>query len=366
MNIGKNTKKNMDLLTNKKTTIDFMKVDFDDLLIKPIPTTTINSRSEINPFDENGMLPIITAPMDTVVGSENSDLFHDSKINVCLPRGEKRTKNMMFESYSLAQFKTEFYDKNGIEGDLPVYVLIDTANRSIQELVDVVKFAKDFYKDRMILMVGNIANPMTYKILSDAGADYIRVGIGNGQGCLTTQQLGVGYPMASLIQECYNISFGLDNPAKIVADGGMKKYSDIIKALALGADYVMLGGVLNKCLESCGDNYFQVDPNQPSSKVKITQEEAYERYTENKPVFKLFRGMSTKEVQKKWGNEKLKTSEGVVRHREVEYTLSQWVDNFESYLRSAMSYCDARELKDFAEQAEIINITPNAFNRFNK
>ena len=368
LNIGKNTKKSMDLSINKIKKTTFMKVDFDDLLIKPVATTTINSRAEVNPFDENGMLPIITAPMDTVIGSENANLFYESKINVCLPRGEKRTHSMMFESYSLAQFKKEFYDKNGIDNadSLPVYVLIDTANGHIQELVDVVKFSKEFYGEKIKLMVGNIANPMTYKILSDVGADYIRVGIGNGQGCLTTQQLGVGYPMASLIEECYNVSLGLDNPAKIVADGGMKKYSDIIKALALGADYVMLGGVLNKCLESCGDNYFQVDPNQPASKVKITKKEAYERYSENKSVLKLFRGMSTKEVQKKWGNEKLKTSEGVVRYREVEYTLSQWVDNFESYLRSAMSYCDARNLSDFTDQSEIIHITNNAFNRFNK
>ena len=345
-----------------------MKVDFDDLLIKPIAITNINSRSEVNPFDENGMLPIITAPMDTVVGSENANLFHDNKINVCLPRGEKRTNSMMFESYSLAQFKKEFYDKNGIEKEdnLPVYVLIDMANGHIQELVDVVRFSKEFYGEKIKLMVGNIANPMTYKILSNAGADYIRVGIGNGQGCLTTQQLGIGYPMASLVEECYNISLGLDKPAKIVADGGMKKYSDIIKALALGADYIMLGGVLNKCLESCGDNYFQVDPNQDASKVKITNKEAYERYSESKPVLKLFRGMSTKEVQKKWGNEKLKTSEGVVRYREVEYTLSQWVDNFESYLRSAMSYCNARNLVEFTDNSEIIHITNNAFNRFNK
>jgi hypothetical protein len=76
--------------------------------------------------------------------------------------------------------------------------------------------------------------------------------------------------------------------------------------------------------------------------------------------------MSTKEVQKKWGNENLKTSEGVVRYREVEYTLNQWVDNFESYLRSAMSYCDARTIEDFVYNAEFINITPNAFKRFNK
>jgi NAD(P)H-dependent flavin oxidoreductase YrpB (nitropropane dioxygenase family) len=172
--------------------------------------------------------------------------------------------------------------------------------------------------------------------------------------------------MASLIQECYNTSLGLDKPAKIVADGGMQKYSDIIKALALGANYVMLGSILNKCLESCSDNYFQVDPNQPDSKVKIDYSEALERYNSNKEVLKLFRGMSTKEVQKKWGNPELKTSEGVVRYRKVEYTLSQWVDNFESYLRSAMSYSDARTLEEFIDNSSFIQISPSSLKRFDK
>lgn len=363
----------MDLLNNsKKQNINFMKLDFDDLLIQPVATTDIKSRTEVNPFDKNGMLPLITAPMDTVVDENNADLFHNNKINVCLPRGEKRTNVSMFQSYSLEQFVDTFLKfKDGSQtkwanDELPICVLIDTANGHISELIDVTKKAKNLYGDNMILMVGNIANPNTYRILSEAGADYIRVGIGNGGGCLTTQQLGIGYPMASLIQECYHISLELDNPAKIVADGGMQKYADIIKAIALGADYVMLGSIINKCLESCGDNYFQADPNQTASKVKITAEEAFERYKNGKQVLKLFRGMSTKEVQKKWGNENLKTSEGVVRYREVEYTLNQWVENFESYLRSAMSYCNARNLSDFVDNAELINITPNAFNRFNK
>lgn len=365
----------MDLLVNnaQKKNKTFMKVDFDDLLIQPVVTTNIKSRTEINPFDKNGMLPLITAPMDTVVDEENANLFYDSKINVCLPRGEKRTQKMMFQSYSLKQFVDTFLKFDTPEaqtkwpnGELPIYALIDTANGHIQELVDIVKHAKELYGDSMVLMVGNIANPTTYANLSNVGADYIRCGIGAGGGCLTTQQLGVGYPMASLIQDCYHISLGLDNPAYIVADGGMQKYSDIIKAIALGADYVMLGSIINKCLESCGDNYFQVDPNQPESKVRIDTAQAFERYNNGKQVLKMFRGMSTKEVQKKWGNEKLKTSEGVVRYREVEYTLAQWVDNFESYLRSAMSYCNARTLSDFVDNAEFNQITPNAFNRFNK
>ena len=345
-----------------------IKVDFNDILITPSVTTAINSRSEVNPFKENGLLPIITAPMDTVVDESNSDLFMSHKLNICLPRGEKRTQIEMFESYSLKQFKESFIENGGLINNIesPLYILIDTANGHISDLINTTKSAKDLYGDKMVLMVGNIANPQTYKLLSDAGADYIRCGIGNGQGCLTTQQLGIGYPMASLIRECYYISLTLDLPAKIVADGGMKDYSDIIKALALGADYVMLGSILNKCAESCGQSFLKGNGNP----VPISTAEAINHFKRGdlgeSTIIKEFRGMSTKEVQKKWGNEVLKTSEGVVRYRPVEYTLEGWVDNFESYLRSAMSYVNATNLDDFINNSEFINITNNSYNRFKK
>jgi len=76
--------------------------------------------------------------------------------------------------------------------------------------------------------------------------------------------------------------------------------------------------------------------------------------------------MSTKEVQKKWGNAILKTSEGIVTYRKVEYTLNGWVENFNSYLRSAMSYSDSKTLEEFINKANIIQISDNAFKRFKK
>lgn len=341
-----------------------IKFDFNDILIVPSEITTITSRTEVNPFDSNGFLPLITAPMDTVVDRTNCDLFYDNKVNVCLPRFEERTKGDMFESYSLSQFE-EKYLNTVLDGKH--YVLIDTANGHIQTVIDATKKAKYMYGDNMVLMVGNVANPVTYRILSNAGADLIRCGIGNGNACTTTANLGIGYPMASLIRECYYMSLSLDKPAKIVADGGMKEYSDIIKALALGADYVMVGSIFNKAVESCGQNYLE---NKNGKPIEITQQEAIEHFKNgdlgDARIIKNFRGMSTKEVQRKWGNEALKTAEGVVRYRPVEYTLTGWLDNFESYLRSAMSYVDARTLEEFIDNSEIINITNNAYLRFAK
>jgi GMP reductase len=346
-----------------------LKFDFNDILIEPAKTSDIISRSEINikygsPKGSFGHLPLIAAPMDTVVSVNNLNHFMWNGINVCLPRGEYYEKHgndgakMIFNSYSLIEFTELFIAKK--QEKYPSHVLIDIANGHMSDLIYVTKKAKEYYGKSMQLMVGNIANPEAYKELSLAGADYIRCGIGNGGGCLTTEQVGVGYPMGSLIKDCYNVSQSLPKGkrAKIVADGGMKKYADVIKALALGADYVMLGSIFNKALESSGKNYWK--------KIPLNDSLASFLYKKGFKITKHFRGMSTKEVQKKWGKKELKTSEGVVRYRNVEYTLYQWVDNFKSYLSSAMSYTNSRELEEFIGKAKYNMISEQSYKRFNK
>ena len=345
------------------------KFDFNDILIEPAKLTDIISRSEINikygsPEGSFGHLPLIAAPMDTVVSLENLHHFLWNGINVCLPRGEYFEKHgndgakMVYNSYSLIEFSNLFIKEQ--QDKYPSHVLIDIANGHMSDLVYITKKAKEYYGKSMQLMVGNVANPETYKELSLAGADYIRIGIGNGGGCLTTEQTGIGYPMASLVRECYEVSQNLPKTkrAKIVADGGMKKYADVIKALALGADYVMVGSIFNKALESSGKNYWW--------KIPLSDSLASFLYKKGFKIKKHFRGMSTKEVQKKWGKTELKTSEGVVRYRNVEYTLYKWVDNFKHYLSSAMSYTNSRELNQFVGKAKYNEITKQSFERYNK
>jgi len=356
--------------------------DFNDILITPAVTSSIRSRSEINQHQtlmgETNWLPVIVSPMDTVIGLDNWELYLENKMPICFPRGIYPTtypvqfseddkallncfKDVIFYSYSLEQV-SELIEwlVNNPGSDLDGNVLIDIANGHMQHMVDLVKDLRS--RTKMKIMVGNIANPETYRVLSEAGADFIRVGIGFGGGCLTAMNTGVGYSMASLVKKCADIkeemSSNDERVASIVADGGFREYSDIIKALALGADYVMLGSILNKCLESSGDTYWKG--------IKLSPEIAKFLWKRKFRLEKKFRGMSTKEVQKKWGKKKLTTSEGVVRMRTVKYTISGWRENFEDYLKSAMSYTNSRTLNDFIGNVKWTVISQNTFNRFNK
>jgi IMP dehydrogenase/GMP reductase len=339
------------------------KLDFNDVLIRPAIQTSILSRDDIDIWYPDGNLPLITAPMDTVISNENQHHFLSNKIIPCLPRGEKGSENSI-ESYSLKEI-TEMYHSDKLERHRGY--LIDIANGHINDLETITRSIKNKFGEDIYLMVGNVANPKTYTILSNAGADAVRIGIGNGAGCLTTQQTGVGYPMASLIQECYQESCSLDKPSVIVADGGMKTYSDIIKALALGADFVMLGSIFNKALESAAPSMYESQfAGSPTGLNDVTLDEAMELYESGRNIYKNFRGMSTKEVQKKWGRDKIKTSEGISEIRKVEYTLQGWVENFEHYLKSAMSYTDSKDLSKFIGAVTIDTISNNAYERFNK
>ena len=341
------------------------KFDFKDITLVPETLSSISSRNEIDIKNSNNKLPIIVSPMDTVIDYSNYSVFSDMKMEVCLPRNERLIPNEYdgFISISLTEFESMVRIHKHFEVEpIETKILVDIANGHMTKLYDLCKYFVNEIKTNHKLMVGNIANPTTYEKFAELGVDYVRVGIGGGSGCLTSANTGIHYPMASLISECYQIKKKRNYHTNIIADGGFRNYDDIIKALALGADYVMLGGVLNKSLESCSPVYIGklIPLNKSTSKYMWDNLKFLRRF-----MFKKFRGMSTKEVQKKWGKQKLTTSEGIVKYNKVEYTMEKWIENFEDYLKSAMSYTNSRTLEEFKE-TEYVFITQNALNRYYK
>ncbi len=134
--------------------------------------------------------------MDTVINSKNKITYAWLNILTCTPRGEKN--ELGFESYSLQEIESMLDGNDNFRED-GMY-LIDIANGHMSKLVEVTSLMKEKYPN-VILMVGNIANPETYVELSNAGADYIRVGIGNGGGCFLENSLVITDKGEKLIQD---------------------------------------------------------------------------------------------------------------------------------------------------------------------
>ena len=351
------------------------KYSFDDIMIIPKELSFINSRKEVNVYDENGMLPIFTAPMLDVVSIENYKTFLKNKIYPIIPR-EKEYKNflnnfsilgidakLVFVSCNLNQFETfinsELEYKLKMQINDGICILIDIANGHQRRLLKFVEKCKNKYDNKIKLMIGNIANPITYEFYTKLKVDYIRVGIANGSAC-ETRLTGIGFPQASLIRETYEHK-KLINPqfqTKIISDGGHKDIPDVIKALSLGADCVMLGGILNSKIESSGTLYYK--------SIKLSRKIGEFLFRKGFNIKKLYRGMSTTEVQEVIGNQGLRISEGIRKYNKINGSLITWCSDFVHYLQSCMSYCSTQNLKDFIGIPKIINITPSGYNRTQK
>lgn len=373
-----------------------VKLGYDDISIVPAVISTIESRKECNPYAEFGRLPIFVSPMDTVISEENYDDFARNGLNIVVPRTVNLIKriHMLFEinnfvAFSLAEAKDLF-----VKDNLEKYVIyetikygwgckicIDLANGHMKELLDTVKAIKMRHPE-IIIMTGNIANPKTYVEYEKARVDYVRIGIGGGAGCLTASNTGTYMPYFSLLKEINEERKKIDGKCKVIADGGIKGYRDIQKAL-IYADYVMIGSLFNKAFESAGKTtygkfYWNIRGYKIFRPLKTLFYYGKELKREDFPklkekwkngefvVWKQYRGMSTKAAQeaisKANGTDvKLKTSEGLVKYQKVEYTLDGWVENEKDYLKSAMSYTDSRTLSEYKESewVEVRSISHN-------
>lgn len=374
-----------------------------DISIMPACVTEINHRAECNPYNDNNKLPIFVAPMSSVIDLNNAKIFEFNKLNVVIPRTiDLEDRLNVCEEYFIAVGLNEFENTIltlNLEDRKPIKICVDVANGHMKKLIDLCKYAKNRFRNKIIIMAGNVANPLVYYDYAYAGIDYIRLSIGSGSACTTAANAAIYTPMASLIDECVSIKKIVERDRnnyksvpKIIADGGFNNYDDIIKALALGADYVMCGKIFAQCEEACGEklqkflysdgtykylnyydaikakeymnkaNYFS---NALSAKIDINKTSEPYPITAFNEIYRNYYGMSTKKAQKEMGKENLHTSEGIEKMVTVEYSLLGWIDNFIDYLRSAMSYCNATTLDAF-KTAKIIKITNSARNSYFK
>lgn len=344
----------------------------DEIGLLPSSTPSkIASRKDVNPYvfhyyAHKVALPIFVAPMPCIVDEKNFNCFNDSLVQPIFPRttsidstAEHLAKGD-WTALSLSLFKAVFNDgiddKNYIhiikEGD-PYHVCIDMANGHMESLVNAIKKAKAIYGDKLIIMAGNVAHPMMYKELSKAGADYVRVGIGGGNACSTSVLTGIHASLPWLLTAINGIKDSGD--AKVVADGGIDTIDKAIKCLALGADFVMMGKMFAQCEEACGETDIKYDLKYLESGLTVCTEHWREYY-----------GNASEEGQKALNGKVTRPSEGIHTYVEVNTTLDKLCKDFESALRSAMSYTSASKLSEFVGNVEYNIMSIHEFNSYKK
>ena len=338
---------------------------YNDISIIPATITRVAHRNQCNPFvgeGANSSLPIFTAPMSSIVNLQNVDIYKKNKIIPILPRNISLSLRLKYldKGYwiALSLKETEELSLDKLKDNQEYKICIDIANGHMQKLYDLVH-SIHISKPNIKIMAGNIANPTTLHIAANAGVDYIRLGIGSGAGCITSSNTAIHYPMASLINDCYRYKKQWDLNIKLIADGGIRNYDDVIKALALGADYVMIGGLFAECVDSNKDLYIQSN----GCYVKANDEDLQK---EDIQLYHKFYGMASKEGMNDLHLKK-HTAEGICKYISIKYdSIEQWSKNMADYLRSAMSYCNAKTLDRFISRQQYILLSNNAQNAINK
>ncbi|MFT5969960.1 MAG: IMP dehydrogenase [Flavobacteriales bacterium] len=224
-------------------------------------------------------------------------------------------------------------------------IIIDTAHGHTKGVVDVLKKIKAKHPT-LECVVGNIATADAAIYLAEAGADAVKVGIGPGSICTTRVIAGVGYPQLSAVLEVAKALKGTGVP--VIADGGIRFTGDIVKALAAGADSVMLGSLLAGTHESPGEAII---------------------YEGRK--FKTYRGMGSIEAMQKGSKDryfqdaeddlKKLVPEGIVGRVPYKGMLTEIMYQFIGGLRSGMGYCGSRTITDL-KNAQFVRITSAGMN----
>jgi len=220
-------------------------------------------------------------------------------------------------------------------------IIIDTAHGHTKGVVNTLKEVKAKYPE-LDVVVGNIATAEAARYLADAGADAVKVGIGPGSICTTRVVAGVGFPQFSAVLEVASALKGTGVP--VIADGGIRYTGDIPKAIAAGADTVMLGSLLAGTKESPGETII---------------------YEGRK--FKSYRGMGSVEAMKEGSKDryfqdveddiKKLVPEGIVGRVPYKGDLYESMHQFIGGLRAGMGYCGAKDIGTLQETGKFVKIT---------
>ena len=318
-------------------------IAFDDVLLQP-QYSDITSRKEVSlsaPLD--GLIklkiPIVASPMDTVsewkMASSLSSMGGMAIIHRynSIEEQADQVKNALAVPDCTIVGAAVGVSGDFVERAVRCYeagakvICIDVAHGDHAMVKTAIASLREQLGMNIHIMAGNVATLEGFNRLADWGADSIRVGIGGGSICSTRIQTGHGVPTLQSVIDCAQS----DRDAILIADGGIKNSGDIVKALAAGADVVMLGSLLAGTDETPSETFRDRDGR----------------------CFRAYRGMASAEAQKAWRG-KTCSLEGVSTTIPCKGSVKNVVEELLTGVRSGLSYSGARDISELQSKARFI------------
>ena len=331
---------------------------FDDVTLIPqyssiLPAETITYTKLAHNL--NLQIPLMSSAMDTVTESKMAIALSKSggigiihrnlSIEKQVQEVKKVKKNNFLVGAAIGVNSKDIERADELSKAKVDMIIIDTAHGHTQKVLFMIKKIKKKLK-KCVLCAGNIATGKAAKFLADSGVDIVKVGIGPGSICTTRLVTGIGVPQLSAVLQ---VKKALKNyKTRIISDGGIKFSGDIAKAIAAGADAVMIGSLFSGTTESPGKIFKQ--------KGKL---------------FKNFRGMGSvgamsigsadRYYQKKIKNVSKYVPEGVEGIVKFKGPVNKIISNLIGGLKSSMGYLGAKTIKDLQKKGEFVKITKAGF-----
>ena len=330
---------------------------FDDVLLLPRFSEVLPSDTDISlNLTKNIKLktPFLSSAMDTVTESamaiaiaksggigiihRNLDIKKQSK------EVEKVKKKNLFVGAAIGTNIEDLKRAKSLLNSGVDLIVIDTAHGHSKKVLEILSKVKK--NSKIPICAGNIATAEAAKKLYNSGVDIIKVGIGPGSICTTRMVAGIGVPQITAVMEVSKALKGKN--IKIISDGGIKFSGDIAKAIAAGADGIMMGSIFAGTEES------------PGKKFKV-KDKFYKQYRGMGSIGAMSAGSSNRYFQKNYKDKSKFVPEGVEGRVEYKGNVSKIIYQLKGGLRSSMGYIGAKKLNDIKKNAKFIKITKAGF-----
>ena len=331
---------------------------FDDVLLLPQYSSIVPSNTNLTLNISKSIrlkLPFISSAMDTVTESRMAiamaknggmGIIHRNlEIQQQVNEIKKVKKYNLNVGAAIGTSKKELIRAKSLIDCGTSMLVIDTAHGHSKNVINILNKIKKFSKN-ISICVGNIATSEAAKILYDSGADILKVGIGPGSICTTRMVAGIGVPQITAI---LNVKKAMRKKnIKIISDGGIKFSGDIIKAIAAGADAIMMGSIFAGTEES------------PGKKFKL-KNKYYKLYRGMGSIGAMSSGSSERYFQKNYKDKSKFVPEGVDGRVEYKGNVSKIIYQLQGGLRSSMGYIGAKTIRDIKKNAKFVKITKAGF-----